>query len=244
MVLAFASFTPQVVNADTYTRSGYACMSGNNIYFAFSSTKKSTPIYKFNVKTNKRKKVYPKKSSKLKEFKNLNVLGKYIYCACRKKNDLNCRHIYRINTKNGKIKHLAKGVNPTLVGDRIVFDGTKSVKVRDNFTTMYMPSGEQFMIDKDGKSKQQPVKQEFRDNETACRGLKIATGQATFHIAKNGKKLYRTEGERKQAIFKAKKITSFRALDGYIVVKTSKGKKNYAYCVAEDGSSKKKMLTW
>ena len=74
-ILAMSSLAPAIVSADTYVKSGYACKSGSNIYFAFTSSKKSTPIYKFNVKTGQRTKVYPKGQSSLKVFKNLNVLG-------------------------------------------------------------------------------------------------------------------------------------------------------------------------
>ncbi len=111
-MLAFTSVSIQNVSADTYVQSGYACKRGNNVFFAFpaTKTKNATPIYKFNINTAKRTKIYPKGKSELKEFKNINALGKYVYCSARRGNSLTCSYVYRINTKNGKIKKLAKGV--------------------------------------------------------------------------------------------------------------------------------------
>ena len=245
VVMAVGTMVPQSVSANTYARSGYACKSGNYIYFAFSSSKKSTPIYKFNVDTGRRTTVFPRKASSLKEFRHLNVSGKYLYVACRKTKFLNCSHIYRINVNNGKAKFLVKGMKPTLIGDKLVYDGIQSVKVNDNSFTALRPSGKQYMIDKDSpKKKAKPVNHDFRDVETSCKGERIAYGKYQYYISSNGKKVYRVNGSKKKTIFKAKKITSFRALSGYLVVKTKKGKNNVAYCVKNNGSSKKKMLTW
>lgn len=243
MVMAISILAPSIVSADTYTKSGYACKEGNNIYFAFTSTKKSTPIYKFNVKTRKRTKVYPKNRSALNKFENLNVLGKYIYCAARPVNSLTCSYIYRINTKNGKAKRLARGVKPTLVGDKIIYESMKSQKVNYNPLLQYVPSGKTYMIEKNGTNKQ-PSNHEDVSVESQCSGENIASGKYQFYISKDGKRIYRKKGAKKKTIFKAKKITGFRALSGYLVVKTLKGRKNCAYCVKNNGKIKMKMLTW
>ena len=242
MVLAMGCLAPAIVSADTYVQSGYACKEGNNIYFAFASTKKSTPIYKFNVKTGKRTKVYPTKGSSLKEFKHLNVHGKYIYCAARPAKSLSCTYIYRINTKTGDAKKLARGTKPTLVNGKIVFESMKAQKVNDNITLTYVPSGKNYEIEPEG-GKKKPVSHTEINAETSCRGTKITSGKYKFYISKDGKKIYRTGGKKKQ-ICKASKITGFRVLDGYLIVKTTKKGKNYAYCVKNNGSKSMKMLKW
>ncbi|MCR5430833.1 MAG: hypothetical protein K6E58_06355 [Eubacterium sp.] len=243
MVMALGCIAPAIVSADTYTKSGYACKEGNNIYFAFASTKKSTPIYRFNVLTGKRTKVYPKSGSNLREFKNLNALGKYIYCAARPANSLTCCYIYRINTKNGKAKKIARGVKPTLIGGKIVYESMKSTKVKDNLSFTYIPSGQDYEIEKDG-GKKKPANHVAVNVETSCRGTKIAYGKYSFYISKDGKKIYRNNGSKRKLICKAKKITGFRVLDGYLIVKTTKNGKNYAYCVKNNGSQSTKILRW
>ncbi len=242
MLLAFSCMTPVLVNADTYVRSGYACKSGKNIYFAFTSTKKSTPIYKFNVKTGERVKVGIKRNS-LKEFKHLSVSGKYLYCAARPAKSLSCTYIYRINLKTGNTKKLAKGTKPTLVGDKIVFEGIKAQKVNDNLNYTYVPSGKDYQIPQEG-GKKQPANHMEVITETSCRDKKIAFGKYKYYITKDGKKIYRKSGKQKQLVCKAKKITGFRVLGGYLVVKTTKKGKNYAYCVKSNGSESIKMLRW
>lgn len=241
MVMAVCMMAPAVVSADTYVKSGYACKKGNNIYFAFTSTKKSTPIYKFNVKSGKTVKVSIKKN--LKNFKNLSVQGKYLYCSARPAKSLSCTYIYRINLKTSSVKKLCRGTRPTVVGDKVVFEGVKSQKVNDNLTVTYVPSGKSYAIPQDG-GKKQPVNHSEVSAETSCKGTRIASGKTKFYIAKDRKKLYRKNGKTKTVICKAKKINSFRVLGGYLVVKTSKGGKSYAYCVKSDGSFKKKMLSW
>ena len=243
MVLAVSLMAPAMVSADTYVKSGYACKAKNNVYFAFASTKKSTPIYKFNVKTGKRTKVYPRGRAKLREFKNLSVLGKYIYCSARPANSVTCTYIYRINTKSGKAKRLARGTKPTLVGDKIVYEGVKSQRVNDGLSVTYVPSGKSYMIPQEG-GKKPPANHSEVSVETSCRGTKIASGKYKFYIAKDGKKIYRTGGKGKILVCKARKITGFRVLSGYLVVKTTKNGRNYAYCVKKDGSKSMKMLRW
>ena len=243
IVMAVGCMTPAIVSADTYIKSGYACKAGSNIYFAFSSTKKSTPIYKFNVKTGKRTKVYPVNRSSLKEFKNLNVLGKYLYCSARPVSSLTCTYIYRINIKTGKAKRLARGTNPTVVNGKIVFEGVKSQKINDNLSVRYVPSGKSYEIEPEG-GKKKPVSHVEVLAEASCRGTKIASGKYQFYISKDGKKIYRLNGKKKKQICKAKKITGFRVLGGYLVVKTTKNGKNYAYCVKNNGSKSMRMLKW
>ena len=242
MVLAMGCLAPAMVSADTYVRSGYACKSGSNVYFAFTSTKKSTPIYKFNVKTGKRVKVVIKRAN-LKEFKHLSVSGKYLYCSARPAKVIGCTYIYRINLKTGSARRLAKGTKPTLVGDKIVFEGVKAQKVNDNFSYTYVPSGKDYMIPQEG-GKKQPVNHVEVSAETSCRGTQIASGKYKFYISKDGKKIYRKNGSKKKQICKAKKITGFRVLGGYLVVKTTKNGKNYAYCVKSNGKKSMKMLKW
>ena len=242
-ILAMSSLAPAIVSADTYVKSGYACKSGSNIYFAFTSTKKSTPIYKFNVKTGQRTKVFPKGQSSLKVFKNLNVLGKYVYCSARPASSLTCTYIYRINTKTGKTKKLARGTNPTVVNGKIVFWGVKSQKVNDNLNVTYVPSGKVYEIEPEG-GKKKPVTHTGVEFETTCKGTKIAYGKYKYYISKDRKKIFRTGGKGKKQICKAKKITGFRVLGGYLVVKTTKNGKNYAYCVKNNGSTSMRMLKW
>ena len=242
MVLAFSCMAPTMVSADTYVRSGYACKSGKNIYFAFTSTKKSTPIYKFNVKTGKRVKVAIKRV-KLKEFKHLSTDGKYLYCSARPAKSLGCTYIYRINLKTGSTKRLAKGIKPTLVGNKIIFEGVKTQKVNDDLRYTYVPSGKDYQIPQEG-GRRQPVNHTELTTETSCRGSKIAYGKYKYYISKDGKKIFRKKGKQKQLVCKAKKITGFRVLGGYLVVKTTKKGKNYAYCVKSNGSKSMKMLKW
>ena len=242
MVLAIGCMAPAMVSADTYVRSGYACKSGNNVYFAFTSSKKATPIYKFNVKTGKRVQVAIKRT-KLKEFKHLSVSGKYLYCSARPAKSLGCTYIYRINLKTGSARKLAKGTKPTLLGDKIVFEGVKAQKVNDNLNYTYVPSGKDYMIPQEGGRKQ-PVSHVELSAETSCRGTKIASGKYKYYISKDGKKIYRKNGKSKKLVCKAKKITGFRVLGGYLVVKTTKKGKNYAYCVKSNGSKSMKMLKW
>ena len=242
MVLAIGCMAPAMVSADTYVRSGFACKKGSNVYFAFTSTKKSTPIYKFNTKTGKTVKVAIKRV-KLKEFKHLSTNGKYLFCAARPARSLSCTYIYRINLKTGSTKKLAKGTKPTLVGDKIVFEGIKAQKVNDNLSYTYVPSGKDYMIPQEGGRKQ-PVSHVELSAETSCRGTKIASGKYKYYISKDGKKIYRKNGKNKKLVCKAKKITGFRVLGGYLVVKTTKKGRNYAYCVKSNGSKSTKMLRW
>ncbi len=243
MVLAMASFVPATVSANTYVKSGYACRSGSNIYFAFASARKNTPIYKFNVKTGRRTRIYPKGQTSLSKFENINVLGKYIYCSARPINSLGCSYIYKINIKTSKARRLAKGTKPTLFGDKIVFEGVKAQKVNDNLALTYVPSGQSYAIPQSG-GKKQPVNHNELSVETACRGKKIAYGKYRFYISKNGKKIFRKNGSKKKQICRAKKIIGFRVLDGYLIVKTKKGRNNYAYCVKNNGSKSMKILKW
>ncbi len=248
-MLAVASVQTQGVKADTYAESGFACREKNSIYFAFASKNKSTAIYRFDVKTGRRVKVFPTKRSTLTEFKNLNILGNYIYCSARVKTVLNDTNIYKINIKTGKAKWLARGVKPTIVNGKIVYEGTKSTKVNDNLTYTYVPSGKKYAIETDG-GKKKHVSHNNVSLEASCRGTKIVSGKYSYFISKNSKKLYRKYGSNKaKAICKARKISGFRVLGGYIVVKTTKNGKNYAYCVKSSGkliNGKKslKMLTW
>lgn len=243
MALAVSLMAPAMVSADTYVKSGYACKAKNNVYFAFTSTKKSTPIYKFNVKTGQRTKVFPKGKSSLKEFKHLNVLGKYIYCAARPARSLSCSFIYRINAKTGRARKLARGTKPTIVNGKIVFEGMKSQKVHDNLNVTYVPSGKDYEMEPEG-GKKKPVNHTAIIAETSSRGTKIASGKYKYYISKDGKKIFRTGGKGKKQICKAKKITGFRVLGGYLVVKTSKNGKNYAYCVKNNGSTSVRILKW
>ena len=242
-ILAMSSLAPAIVSADTYVKSGYACKKGSNIYFAFTSTKKSTPIYKFNVKTGQRTKVFPKGKSSLKEFKHLNVLGKYIICAVRPASSLSCSYIYRINAKTGKAKKLRKGTKPTIVNGKIVFEGVQKQKVNDNLSFTYVPSGESFEIPPKG-GKKKKVNHTAISVEATCRGQKITSGRYTYYISKDGKKIFRTGGKGKKQICKAKKITGFRVLSGYLIVKTTKNGRNYAYCVKNNGSTSVRILKW
>ncbi len=241
--MAIVTLAPATVSADARVASGYACKSGNYVYYSFTSSKKSTAIYRINIKNYKKSKVFPKKKSKLKAFTNLNVKGKFIYCACRTGNSLNSCRIYRINMSNGKTKKLAYGLNPTLVGNNIVFDGTKSVKVNDSAFKTYVPTGRQYAIDKKG-GKKKKANIDFKSVETTCRGTKISSGKYSYYITSDGKKIYRQRGNKTYKVCKAKKITGFRVLKGYLVVKTKKGKKNNAYLVKNNGSKSVKLLSW
>ena len=241
MVLAIGCIAPAIVSADTYVRSGYACKKGSNVYFAFTSTKKSTPIYKFNTKSGKTVKVAIKKN--LKEFKHLSTNGKYLFCSARPVKSLSCTYIYRINLKTGSTKRLAKGTKPTLLGDKIVFEGIKAQKVNDNLNYTYVPSGKDYMISQEGGVKQ-PVNHTELSAETSSRGTKIASGKYKYYISKDGKKIYRKTGKQRKLVCKAKKITGFRVLGGYLVVKTTKKGKNYPYCVKSNGSKSMRMLKW
>ena len=249
-MLAFATVQTQSVKADVYVESGFACKSGSGIYFAFTSKNKSTPIYKFDIKTGKRSKVFPIKKSTLTDFKNLNVLNGNIYCSASQKNVLNDTNIYKINIKTGKAKWLARGIKPTIVNGKIVYESVKTAKVNDGLTFTFVPSGKKCAIDTDG-SKKKNVDHESVSVEETCSSKKIASGKYTFYISKDNKKLYRkTAGAKKaKSIFKTKKITGFRVLGSYLVVKTSKGGSNQAYCIKASGKTingKKsvKILTW
>ena len=242
MVLAIGCMAPAIVSADMYTKSGFACKKGSNIYFAFTSTRKNTPIYCYNVKTGRTVKVAIKKA-KIKEFKGLSVSGKYLYCSARPVKSLTCRYIYRINLKKGTAKQLCKGTNPTLVGNRIVYEGMKSQRINDNLNVTYVPSGKDYSADLNCRKKQ-PVNHTAIKAETSCRGTKIASGSYKYYISKDGKKIFRQNGKSKKQICKAKKITGFRVLGGYLVVKTTKKGKNYAYCVKSNGSSSVRILKW
>lgn len=243
MVMAMGALAPSVVSADKYTKSGFACKKGSNIYFAFTSSKKSTPIYKYNVKTRRRTRVFPRRGNSIKEFKNLNIMGKYIYCAARPAKSLSCRYIYKINVKNGTAKKLAKGTNPTIVGGRIVYEGMKAQRVNDNLNITYVPSGKDYSADMNCRRKK-PVSHKAVNAETSCRDTKIGYGKYKYFITGDGKKIYRQRGKSKKQICKARKITGFRVLSGYLIVKTTKNGRNYAYCVKNDGSSSVKILRW
>ena len=241
MVLAISMLAPSAVSADTYIKSGYACKNGNNIYFSFASTKKSTPIYKFDVKTGKKTRISLKNASGLSEFKNLNIEGKYIYCSAK---TLTCTYICKINTKTGYLKRIARGTKPTLFNGKIVYESMKSQKVRDNnLSITYYPSGADYAMETDG-TKSKPVKHVGINAETSVRNSKIGYGKYYYYISNNGKRIYRKNGAKKKLICKAKKITGFRVLDGYLVVKTTKNGKNYAYCVKNNGTKSMKMLKW
>ena len=243
MVMALGCMAPTIVGADTYTKSGFACKKGNNIYFAFTSTKKSTPIYKYNVQTRRRTKVFPRRGNSIKEFKNLNIMGKYLYCAARPAKSLSCRYIYKVNVKKGTAKKLAKGTNPTIVDGRIVFEAMKPQRINDNLSMTYVPSGKDYSSDLNCKKKK-PVNHTAINAETKTRGDKIAYGKYKFYITSDGKNIYRQNGKSIKQICKAKKITGFRVLSGYLIVKTTKNGRNYAYCVKNNGSSSVRILTW
>ena len=242
-IIVIGSITPRSVSAAVYAESGFACRSGKNIYYAFTSKSKSTPIYCFNVKTGLRTKIYPRSRVSLKDFKNLNVLNGYIYCSARPLKSLKTTNIYRIKIKTGKVKLLIKGgVNPTIVGDKIVYDGTREKKVKANFGVEYVPSGKKFIAEQDG-TKKKTVGYEGISQEAKCRGTKIAYGKYKFYISKDGKRIYRIGGKKK-TICRAKKIVGFRVLKGYLIVKTTKRGKNYAYCVKNNGKQSTRILTW
>lgn len=243
MIMAVGVLAPTAVSAATYTKSGFACKRKNNIYFAFTSTKKSTPIYKFNVKTGKRTKVFPRRGNAIKEFKSLNIVGKNLYCAARPAKSLSCRYIYKINVKKGTAKQLAKGTNPTIVNKRIVFEGMKSQRINDNLNVTYVPSGKDYSADMNCKKKKL-VSHNAVNAETSCRGTKIGYGKYKFYITDDGKKIFRQNGKSKRQICRARKITGFRVLSGYLIVKTTNKGHNYAYCVRNDGSSSVRILKW
>ena len=119
----------------------------------------------------------------------------------------------------------------------------KSTKVRDNLSFTYVPSGQTYEIEKDGGKPKHANHVEL-NVETSRRGAKIAYGKYQFYITKDGKKIYRKNGAKKKLVCKARKITGFRALDGYLIVKTKNNGKNYAYCVKNNGSKSTKILSW
>ncbi len=243
ITIVVASMLPQAVDAKTHYSSGFAARSKSYVYFAFSSSKKATGIYRINVNNGQRDKIYPRAKSKLKAFENLNVEGKYIYCACRKSNTLNCAHIYRINIQSGRAKFIAKGANPVVIGGNMYYDGTKTYRVADNVLTTGAPTGRQYYMDKDG-GKRKKTNFSFASLETSCRGTKISRGKYKYYIASDGKSIIRKRGRSSKTVFSAKKITAFRAVKGYLVVKTRKKGNNVAYCVKNNGSRKMKMITW
>lgn len=242
MALAVSMLAPSVVSADTYVKSGFACRNGNNVYFSFAATKtkKATPIYKFDVRTGRRTKINLKNASGLSEFKNLNVYGKYIYCSAK---TLTCTYVCKINTKTGSLKKLVRGTKPTLVNGKIVYESMKSQKIKDNLTVTYYPSGADYAMETDG-TKNKPVNHVGINAETTVRNNKIAYGKYYFYISSDGKRIYRKNGAKQKLICKARKITGFRVLNGYLVVKTTKNGRNYAYCVKNNGSKSMKMLRW
>ena len=122
-----------------------------------------------------------------------------------------------------------------------MFEGMKSQKVHDNLNVTYVPSGKDYEMEPEG-GKKKPVNHTAISVEATCRGQKITSGRYTYYISKDGKKIFRTGGKGKKQICKAKKITGFRALSGYLIVKTSKNGKNYAYCVKNNGSTSVRIL--
>ena len=124
-----------------------------------------------------------------------------------------------------------------------MFEGMKAQRVNDNLNITYVPSGKDYSADLNCRKKQ-PVNHTAIKAETSCRGTKIAYGSYKYYISKDGKKIFRQNGKSKKQICKAKKITGFRVLGGYLVVKTTKKGKNYAYCVKSNGSSSVRILKW
>ena len=239
------------VSAATTYKSGYAYKTGNYVYYAFSSSSSSTAIYRINIKTKKKTKIFPvKKDTGLSDFTSLNVQGGYIYCCCTvKSNLLNATFIYRIKISNGKTKRLATGINPTIVGDKIVYEQTKNTKLNaNNPIFMSMPSGKVREMNLNGTGKKDIEEVSLQDAEATYSvsgpQTTITRGKSKYYIASKGKKLIK-KGKSKKTIFSSKnKIISYRILSGYAVIKVQSSGKITAYGVKTNGKNKAKLISW
>lgn len=240
------------VQAAVNYKSGYAYKTGKNVYYAFTTSSSSTAIYRINVKTKKKTKIFPKnKVTGLSDFCSLNVQGGYVYCCCSvKSNFIDATFIYRIKISNGKIKRLATGINPTIVGDKIVYEQTKNTKVSSG-SSMFMsvPTGKIKEMNLDGTGKKDIDPVEFKDAEASYNmsgpQKTIVMGKSKYYISGKGKKLVAKKSGRKKTIFKSKnKIIGYRVLSGYVVIKVQSSGKITAYGVKTNGKNKAKLISW
>lgn len=238
------------VAAKTYTKSGYAAKAGSEVFYAFTSSSSSTALYKVNVNTKKKTKIKLKTTGNLGNFTSINVKGGYIYCAATyKDNASKTTHIYRIDIKTGSLKRLASGMNPTIVGSKVVYEQTTTIRIDANqINFQSVPTGKVKEMDLNGKNKKDAV-YNFKDAEaTYISGSKqtaIKKGKYKYSIASKGKTIVRKKGKTKKTIFKTKyKIIGFRVLSGYLVIKTAGKDKMTAYGVKTSGKKKVKLASW
>ena len=234
----------------TYYQSGYAAKSGKNVYYAFTSSNSSTALYKVNIKSKKKTKLTVNSKVKLSDFTSISVKNGYLYCAATYRDNVSATsHIYRISLKSGGAKRLASGINPTVVGDKIVYEETSTIRVEADVPTFQaVPTGKLKEMDLEGKNKR-VVNYSLKSAEASfvsgSKQTKISVGKYKFYIASKGKKLVRAKGKTKKTIFSTKsKIIGFRAMSGYVVIKTAHKDTITAYGVKSNGKKKVKLVSW
>lgn len=238
------------------------CKSGKYIYYIRPQTKKNPGIVRYNPKTGKKKLIVPNEIDGHKTgifFENLEVKGKYIYCAWNiydpEDTDYlyGCRAIYRI-TKDGKDKKLlAYGDNMVIKGNRIHYNKLKVIKIKGVKYTYYRQKRYSMKLDGSDKKREKVIQESGRATERITEFeilFPVITKKYEYYV-ENENVLYRKnkKNERIKEIArfsKNSKINSYVVSKDYmsVTVYNSKNKKKYVYLMKTNGEDKVVLEKW
>lgn len=246
---------PKVAQAKkVYKAAGYACASGNKVFFLADN---DTKIKCYNAKT---KKVTTVLDSSVeghftRGFSDLSIKGKYIYFVWNKfqGSEAGEVYVYRMTLDGKKRTKLACGTDPVIAGNKIVY--LKCKRSYDSYVEAYVTESTNTIcsMSLNGKNKKKcsevatkavTVSRYYGDTSTGNLGGYVYTldSDQTSIIRKN------TKTKKTKTIFSNKNgIVDFSVAGNYVYI-TCYAKKNssdaVAYVIKNNGTKKAKVASW